>query len=366
MTQSTTTTSKTMHATLFYGPGDIRYEEIQTPKFNENEILVKVDTVLTGGTDLKTFKRGHPVLIKTTPSLFGHQFSGVVVEVGSKVKDFKSGDKIVAMNSVPCYKCAFCNIERYSLCENIEFLNGAYAEYITLPERIVKHNTYKVPNDISLKHAAILESLAVITHGYEKTKVPKKGLSGKSPTVCVIGTGSIGLLFVAYAKKRGANVISIGRTDRKLKIAKEIGADHTINMTGFSSSEILTEEIKKLTNGFGPEVVIEAVGQPDVWELATKLVSKGGTVNFFGGCKKGTTVQLDTYKLHYEELNLIGVFHHTPSYVKQALEILSDLTFCKNIIDKIVTHTVPLKDLEKAFLLQESGEAIQVAVKPSP
>ena len=345
-----------MHASLFYGPGDIRYEEIPVPEINENEILVKIDTVLTGGTDLKTFKRGHPVLIKTTPSLFGHQFSGIVVKTGDKVKNFSFGDRVVAVNSAPCYECEFCKRERFSLCENVEFLNGAYAEYIAIPERIVKYNTYEIPKNISFETAAILESIAVVMHGYERSEITK------DKTVCIIGTGSIGLLFTALAKLNGVKVISVGRNPFKLNIAKEIGADFTLNTKDYSEEDLI-KKTKFLTNNYGPEVVIEAVGLPETWELAAKIVSRGGLVNFFGGCKKGTKVELDTFKLHYDELKLIGVFHHTPEYVQKAFDLLAKGSLEK-VIKKLITKTVPLKELKNAFLLHEFGEVIQIAVKP--
>ena len=346
-----------MSACLFYGPLDIRYEQIPIPKINENEILVKVNTVLTGGTDLKTFKRGHPVLIKKTPSLFGHQFSGTVVKVGKNVKKFSVNQKIVALNSAPCFECDFCKKKRFSLCENIEFINGAYAEYIAIPERIVKHNTYLVPEEIDLETASILESLAVVLHGYERSEITK------DKTICIIGTGSIGLLFVALAKLNGVKVLSVGRNSYKLNIAKEIGADFTLNIKDFSNEDELIKKIKSLTNNYGPDVVIEAVGLPEIWELATKIVSRGGLVNFFGGCKKGTEVKLDTFKLHYDELKLLGVFHHTPEYAQKALNLLSD-GFIQSVIKKVITKRMPLRELKDAFLLHEAGNVVQLAIKP--
>ena len=346
-----------MSACLFYGPDDIRYEEIPTPKINENEILVKVDTVLTGGTDLKTFKRGHPVLIKKTPSLFGHQFSGTVVKAGKNVKKFSCGQKIVALNSAPCYECNFCKKKRFSLCENIEFLNGAYAQYIAIPERIVNQNTYVIPENIDLELASILESLAVVLHGYERSEITK------DKTVCIIGTGSIGLLFVALAKLNGIRIISVGKNPYKLNIAKEIGADFTLNIKDFLNEEELIKKINSLTNGYGPEVVIEAVGLPEIWQLSTKIVSRGGLVNFFGGCKKGNKVELDTFRLHYDELKLIGVFHHTPEYAQKALNLLSN-NFIQLAIKKVITKKMPLKELKDAFSLHESGNVVQVAINP--
>lgn len=347
-----------MSACLFYGPYDLRNEKVPTPQISDNEILVKIKASLTCGTDLKTFQRGHPLLIKSIPSTFGHQFSGIVTKVGKNVRTFRVGQRVVALNSAPCFKCNFCIKEEFSLCENIEFLNGAYAEYIAVPERIVQHNTYELPQNISFEAAASLEGLAVVVHGLERSGIS----SDKS--VCIIGTGSIGLMFAALAKLNGAKVISIGRKDFKLKVAAELGADYTFNSLEFKNPEELNKKIREVTYGIGPEIVIEAVGLPDTWELATKLVSRGGLVNFFGGCKKGSKVELDTYRLHYEELKLIGVFHHTPKHVQAALQFLRSDLFQERVLEKIITHTVPLRELEKAFLMHESGDAIQVAVKP--
>lgn len=347
-----------MNACLFYGPHDIRHEKIPTPKINENEILIKIKTALTCGTDLKTFQRSHPILIKSIPSTFGHQFSGVVSKIGKNVKDFYIGQRVVALNSAPCFKCRFCTKEEFSLCENIEFLNGAYAEYIKVPEIIVKHNTYEIPHDISFDVAASLEGLSVVMHGLDRSEI------SSDKTVCIIGTGSIGLMFCALSKLNGAKVISIGRKDHKLKMAKELGADHVLNSTGLIDEDDLAGSIRNLTDGIGPEIVIEAVGLPQTWELACKIVSRGGLVNFFGGCKRGSKVELDTYRLHYDELKLIGVFHHTPKHVQKALNLLDNPYFRDKVFNKIITHSMPLRELEAAFLMQESGEAIQVAIKP--
>ena len=346
-----------MNACLFYGPYDVRYERIPVPKINDNEILVKIKTALTCGTDLKTFQRSHPVLIKAIPSTFGHQFSGVVAKVGRNLRGFYPGQKIVALNSSPCFKCTYCTRQQFSLCENIEFLNGAYAEYITVPERIVQNNIYELPENIDFDVAAMLESLSVVVHGYNSSEITS------DKTICIIGNGAIGLLFIVLAKLNGVKVISIGRKEFKLKIAKDLGADHILNSTEFHDSETLIKTVNDLTYG-GPDVVIEAVGQPHLWELATKLVRRGGLVNFFGGCVKGSKVELDTYRLHYDELKLIGVFHHTPKYVRIGLDLLSKASFRQKVFEKIITHTVPLRELENAFLMHQSGNAIQVAVKP--
>src|SRR5574344_3104720 len=152
----------------FWGPQDIRYEEVNIKPLQKGEVLVKVEAALTCGTDVKTFRRGHPVLIKEIPSGFGHEFSGIVERVGRNVEGFKVGDRVVAANSAPCGECFYCKKEEYNLCENLNLLNGAYAQYITVPARIVKKNMLKLENNLPFKRAAFCEPLANVVHGAER------------------------------------------------------------------------------------------------------------------------------------------------------------------------------------------------------
>ena len=160
-----------MKAIQYYGPQNIRYEEVMVKPPEDGEIVVKVMSALTCGTDVKTFRRGHPVLIKNIPSGFGHEFAGIVEKVGRNVDNLKVGDRVVAANSAPCGECFFCKREEYNLCENLDLLNGAYAEYITVPARIVKKNTLILPDDLSFDKAAFSEPLANVVHGVERTGI---------------------------------------------------------------------------------------------------------------------------------------------------------------------------------------------------
>ena len=199
-----------MKAIQFYAPEDIRYEEVPIQEPKKGEVLVKIMAALTCGTDVKTFRRGHPVLIKSVPSGFGHEFSGIVAKLGKGVTNFKVGDRVVAANSAPCGECFFCKKGQYNLCENLQFLNGAYAEYITVPARIVEKNMIKIPDDLSFEESAFTEPLANVVHGAERTDI-KVGQS-----VGIIGIGPIGLMFAKYAKLKGARVIVGGRNEIKI------------------------------------------------------------------------------------------------------------------------------------------------------
>ncbi len=343
-----------MKAIRYYGPEDIRYEEVDVKEPQDNEVLVKVEAALTCGTDVKTYHRGHPVLIKKIPSGFGHEFAGTIAKIGKKVVGFKEGDRVVAANSAPCGKCFFCLRQEYNLCENLDLLNGAYAEYITIPERIVEKNLLKIPTGLSFERAAFAEPLANVVHGIEKTDI-KPG-----QTVGVVGIGPIGLMFVRLAKLKGAKVIAAGRNPLKLQLAKEFGhADEVIDLKKYQHPEKIFKSFTDENRGL--DVAVECVGLPEIWEQMFSLVRKGGTVHLFGGCKSGTSVNIDTRKLHYEGIKILSVFHHTPKYFRQALEYIANGDVDVN---KLITTQMPLERTKEALELHSAGKAIKVLITP--
>ena len=343
-----------MKAVLFYGPQDIRYEDVKIKPLAKGEILVKVKSALTCGTDVKTFRRGHPVLIKKVPSGFGHEFSGVVEKIGEGVDNVKVGDRVVCANSAPCGECFYCRHEEYNLCENLDLLNGAYAEYIVVPERIVKKNTLILPDDLSFDKAAFCEPLANVVHGVERTDI-KPG-----QTVGIIGIGPIGLMFARLAKLKGANTIVAGRNPLKLKMAEEFAmADEIIDLKRYPNPEKIFKEFTDEKKGL--DVAVECVGLPEIWERIFSCVRPGGTVHFFGGCKSGSTVTFDTTRMHYGDIKLMSVFHHTPKYFRQALDYIAsgDVE-----VEKLITNTLALKDVEFAMKQHIEGKAIKFLIKP--
>ena len=343
-----------MKAVLFYGPQDIRYEDVKIKPLAKGEILVKVKSALTCGTDVKTFRRGHPVLIKQVPSGFGHEFSGVVEKISEGVDNVKVGDRVVCANSAPCGKCFYCRHEEYNLCENLDLLNGAYAEYIVVPERIVKKNTLILPDDLSFDKAAFCEPLANVVHGVERTNI-KAG-----QTVGIIGIGPIGLMFARLAKLKGANTIVAGRNPLKLKMAEEFAhADEIIDLKRYPNPEKIFKEFTEEKKGL--DVAVECVGLPEIWERIFSCVRPGGTVHFFGGCKSGSTVTFDTTKMHYGDITLMSVFHHTPKYFRQALDYIAsgDVE-----VEKLITNTLSLRDVEFAMKQHIEGKAIKFLIKP--
>ncbi|AOT72635.1 zinc-dependent alcohol dehydrogenase [Geosporobacter ferrireducens] len=341
-----------MRAMMFYAPGDVRFEETDIPRPKDGEILVKVKAATTCGTDLKTYRRGHPSIIKSVPSTFGHEFAGEVVEVGKDVDNFKIGDRVVGGNSAPCFHCYYCNQGMYSLCENLEFLNGAYSEYVAVPKQIVKYNYHKIPEGLDYREASLVEPLACALHGIERTPVRV------GDVVAVIGAGPIGLMFIKLAALKGARVISIDLSDYRLEESKKFGAAMTVN----PSKKDSVSAVKTLTElGKGPDVVIEATGFPEVWEQAINMVRPGGLVNLFGGTKKGTTFTIDCQLFHYSEITIKAVFHHTPYYVKKALELLTT----RQVDGKLfITGEYPLEKTIDALESIGRQEGIKYAIIP--
>ena len=343
-----------MTAAVLYGKEDIKIERVPIPRVGDGEVLVKVQVALTCGTDLKVYQRGYHARMIVPPALFGHELAGIVEEVGNSVRGFRKGMRVVALNSAPCQMCFYCSKHQENLCEDLLFNNGAYAEYIRIPKRIVEANMLAVPPDVSYEEAAMVEPLACVLRGLHETGVEI------GDTVVVIGGGPIGLMFVQVAKAIGCNVIAVVKRDSQAAAVKHMGAQEVVQITKVKDA---VEAARAVTpDRRGADVVIEAVGRPEAWEWATEMVRKGGTVNFFGGCASGTKVQLDTNRLHYSEITLKATFHHTPDTVRRAFGLIAEKKIRSN---DYITGEAPLSRLQQVLrhMLNRNGD-IKTAIIP--
>jgi L-iditol 2-dehydrogenase len=344
----------TMRAAILHGREDIRIEQVPIPKAAAGELVVRVGAALTCGTDLKVFRRGYHARMIVPPALFGHEQAGTVVEAGEGVSDFSPGDRVVALNSAPCGQCYFCLRGQENLCDDLLFNNGAYAEFIKIPERIVAKNTLIIPENVPLEHAALTEPLACAVHGLEDS-CPRKG-----DTVAVVGGGPLGLMILHVAALAGFETISIVKHDGQVEAARQLGATHVVQA---STVRKAIRETRALTPGNrGVDVAIEAVGTPDTWQEAVELVRKGGTVNFFGGCAANTHVTLDTNRIHYSDITLRATFHHTPAICRKALALIAGGRFQAGAF---ITGHAHLYELNRVFekLMNRSSE-IKTAIVP--
>jgi L-iditol 2-dehydrogenase len=338
---------------MFYSPGDVRMEDVPAPRPGPGEVLVRIGAALTCGTDVKTYRRGHPSIIKTTPSPFGHEFAGTIEAVGEGVERWREGMRVVAANSAPCNRCYYCKIGDHSMCEDLSFLNGAFAEYIVVPARIVRQNMYEVPEGVEFGRAALLEPLACAVHGVVRTPI------SLGDTVVVIGAGPIGLMILHLAVMRGARAVCIDKSAGRLKVARALGAEATVEVSeGVDSVEAVREWTP---HGRGADAVIEAVGLPQTWEQALRMVRKGGEVTLFGGAPSGTAISVDTLLLHYSQLTIRGVFHHTPDTVRIAYEMLVGGQFDAG---PFVSGVRPLDRVLDALESHARQEGIKYEIRP--
>lgn len=340
-----------MKAVVFHGPGHLSYDDVEMPTVGPGELLIKTKVALTCGTDVKTFRRGHHLVQPPTP--FGHEFAGDVAQVGQGVTRFVEGMRVVAANSAPCNCCFFCLRGKQNLCEDIIFNWGAFAEYVRVPARIVETNVHQIPAHLDYQEAALLEPLACVVLGNEAACI-----SAGDTVVIAGGGGPIGLMHLQLAKHNGAtSLVVVDLKDSRLALARRLGATCVIN----PAQEDPVAIVKGLTEGRGADVVIETAGSPEVWQMSVDLVRKGGTVVLFGGCPAGSEVSLDTGRLHYGELTVKGVFHHTPQTVAKALGLLSDGVINSSAL---ISQRAPLEDTQKALEMVMTGEAIKVAIIP--
>jgi L-iditol 2-dehydrogenase len=342
-----------MRAALLYGVKDLRVENIDKPKVGPGEALVKVKAATTCGTDVKIFQRGYVSGVIQYPTVFGHEWAGDVAEVGEGVSWLKTGMRVRAGNSAPCLRCKMCQKGSYNLCEDMMWLWGAYAEYVKVPARMVRVNMQEIPPHLSYEEAAITEPLACVLHGIEKANV-KLG-----DTVTIIGAGPIGLLHLLTAKKMGAErVIISDLVDERLQVAQQLGADEIIN----AKQEKPVEKVRRLTDGYGTDVVIEAIGLPATWEQALRMVRKGGTVLEFGGCPPETEIKVRTELLHYGEVTLLGTFHATPAHFKKALNLIASGTIN---VKPLITRKMKLDEIKDALkILTTSKSDLKIAILP--
>ena len=348
------TSHGSMQAALLYGPRHVALETIPVPTLGETDVLVRIEAATTCGTDLKVFLQGGHARMITPPSVFGHEFSGTIAAVGSAVKNFREGIRVVANNSAPCYRCYYCRRNLPNLCDDLLFINGAYAEYIVVPERVVHTNLLELPAALPCAVACLTEPLACVLYCLDQATLHP------GDTVVVNGDGPSGLMLAAMAAWRGARVILCGRAPQRLGLAQQFGADAVVNYADVPDQ---VEAVRALTDGQrGADVAIEAVGRPEVWETTVAMVRKGGQAIFYGGCSRGTSVRLDTQALHYDQLTLQGVFHNTPYHVRLALEVLASQHLPGAAL---ITTTLPLARLCDAFELMLARQALKVAVLPA-
>ena len=295
-----------MKAAVLHAPGDLRVESVPDPSPGPGEVVLDVGAALSCGTDVKSVARGHPS-IASYPSPLGHEFAGVVAAAGAGVESVAVGERVFCGDSAPCGACRSCVRGRESLCEDLRYLLGGFAEQVLVPARIVERNLHRVPAGLDLRVAALAEPLGCVVHALDVVSV--------GDTVAVLGAGSLGLMHCALLASAGARVVVLDPHAERLAAAERFGAAETV------VAERGRADVERVPGG--ADLVIEAVGRPEAWELAVAMAAPGGTVNLFGGCARDSTFTVPTARVHYDQVTLTGTYHHAPRYLARALEILA-------------------------------------------
>ncbi len=344
-----------MMAAVLHGPEDLKIERVEIPAVGSEDLLIRVKAALTCGTDFKVWKQGYHARMIQPPAIFGHELAGIVEEAGAAVQGrFRKGMRVVAANSAPCRACYFCVKDQENLCEDLVFNNGAYAEYALIGSRILRENVIEIPPHLSFVDAALIEPLACVLRGIDETGIQP------GDTTVVVGCGPIGLKFIRLLSARGVRVIAIGKRTSQMKAAERLGASAVFDVSMINDP---LSAIRELTyRKLGADSVIEAVGSSTTWQWAMQLVRAGGTVNLFGGCPRGTKVEFEPSVLHYSEITIKSSFHHTPHFIKEALQTVARGEVSAN---DFVTGEIPLAELPALFhhMKNRNGQ-LKVAVVP--
>lgn len=340
-----------MKSIFLVKPGIIELRDVPIPKPVNGELVIKVETALTCGTDLKAFRRGHPKM--PMPTQFGHEFSGTIADAGTSPNGYREGDAIMGVHTAPCGQCYYCQRQRENLCPDTmaNMVMGAYAEYIKIPRRVAELNMFAKPETMTYEEAAFIEPLACVVHGMQPLNITEHD------TVLIIGAGAIGLIHIQLARLKGAGkILVLAKHEERQNLARQFGAE-VIDAAASNAAEA----VQDATNGYGANLVFECTGRQQVWHDSLSMVATGGTIILFGGCPPGTSIPVDTGWLHYDEISLMGSFHFTPRDVREAYGLLADR---KIDVASLITEQYPLNELQKAFDLLAQGRGIKYAIQP--
>jgi L-iditol 2-dehydrogenase len=346
-----------MKAIVYYGPGDVRVEQLPQPSCGDEELLVKVDACAVCGSDLKSYQHGNPRM--KPPLTMGHEFTGLVQEAGPHAAGgFSVGDRIVMATSVSCGDCYYCRRRWPNLCVDLAPMGFSYpggmAEYVVIPARALKNgHVVRTPADLAPEHAALSEPVSCAVNSLQQCELQR------GDTVLVLGAGPMGLMNACVARSAGAGKIILSEiNEQRLAQAASLGCDVLIN----PSKENLTERVMGETNGLGSDVAIVAAPAAVPQQQAVNLVRKRGTVILFASLPKGaSTIEVDSRPIHYGELRVVGTSDSAPWHVETAVGLLSSGAVPA---EKLATHVLPLDAIHEAFRLMESGEALRVVLKP--
>ena len=339
-----------MKVAMYYRNDDVRIEELPKPKAGPGEILVEVHASGICGSDVMEWYR-----IKTAPRVLGHEIAGLITEVGEGVAGYSVGDRVFVSHHVSCEKCHYCQNDQHTVCDTLRTTNfdpGGFAEYVRVPEINVGHGTFILPDSVSFEAGVFVEPLACVLRGQKQMRI-KPGNS-----VLVIGSGISGLLHIALAKASGAGkIIATDVNEFRLKAATEAGAD-----TALYAEEARPEKIRELNDGLLADNVILCTGAVSALEQAFTLCERGGNLQLFAPTEPDVTVPVNFFNIWKEGLTITTTYAGSSKDIQEAIDLLAG---GKILIEKMITHRLPLEDIQKGFqLVAKAEESIKVIIEP--
>ena len=340
-----------MLAAVLYGKRDLRLEDRPLPALKPDEVILKIEYAAICGTDIHLFNGSAPAKY---PVILGHEYAGRVFRVGENVREFRPGDRVIGAYLSSCGKCEFCIKGKPQLCMRRKMfginIDGCFAQYMRIPNP--ERTLIKIPDNVDLRDAVLIPDM-FLTAAYAVERSVKLG-----DTVLIIGLGAIGLSTVIAAKQAGTGkIIASSRSERLLSMAKELGAEYTINY----GHERLIDKVRRITGGLGVDVAIETSGKATTAKLAFEATKPGGTYVQVGIITQ--PVQLDFKYLTGLERSIIGVLNPaSPNYMKK---MLTSSMKTMNSIRKLVTHEFKLEEINEAINIAENkiGNPIKILIK---
>ncbi|MBV8197883.1 MAG: alcohol dehydrogenase catalytic domain-containing protein [Candidatus Eremiobacteraeota bacterium] len=343
-------TAETSRVAMLVAPRQIELREEAVPDAQAGGVVIRIRGALTDGTDLKTYRRGHPKM--PMPTRFGHEFSGDVAAVGAGVTALGPGDPVMCVHTAPCGACYWCRHAQPELCDTImsTMLLGAYSDFISVPKRIVDCNCFRKPGDVTYLEGAFLEPLACVVHSIELL-APERG-----SVVAVLGNGAFGILHALLLQRAGVHAMLFGRRAERVALARELG------VASFdTNARAIDDAIREASDGRGADAVIDCTGSPEMWEGAPSFVRRGGRVSFFAGLPAQTRVSFLAARLHYDEVHLLAPFHFRPGDVRAAFDLIAARALP---LERLVTQTYPLGRIAEAFACLDSGVGLKALIEP--
>jgi L-iditol 2-dehydrogenase len=342
---------KMMRAVFYLGPEKLKIREVPIPTIAPDEALVRVRSATTCGTDVKTYLRGHPKY--PPPFMFGHEFAGDVVAVGSMVHNLHPGMRVTASCFGPCGACYPCKHRQENLCENMIHNFATYADYVRLPGAFVRWNTLEIPEKMSYPQAALCEPLSSVVHSQKQIQIRP------GEKVAILGGGgAVGLMHLQMAKAAGAaEIIVVDRVEERLKYAEALGATMTLNAVNCDPVQTISE----ITDDRGVDVAIECAGLKQTWETTIQIARRGGRVLWFGGLKGGTVIEMDAATVHYGEITIYNTHGNSPADFWEAVNLVDSGIIQTDIL---LSGEAPLEHIEKALQKMIAGEAMKISINP--